>query len=249
MNASLAQHPQSRRRASKQPRSPGVRDRLLLLGAFVGVCAAHWPAASAAGAPGFAEATQGDPVAGREKAETERCQECHGATGNGNGQSSGVDGKFPGLAALYPNYILKEVRDFRSGERKDIAMAIVAAGVDDDDLRDIAAYFARQRREPDHAATNAPADTAAGRTLYLRGDASRDIAACSGCHGEDGNGSLERRSPVPKIGGQAWRYLDKQLRDWRSGERHNSFDGVMNQTTKALSDAEIQALADFLARR
>jgi cytochrome c553 len=229
---------------------------LLLLGTIVGACATQPDAANAqiaavesARAPFFSTGFKGDPMAGREKAESERCQECHGVSGNGDGQSSGVDGKFPKLAAQYPDYLLKDFRDFRSGARKNDAMAIVAANVDDDDVRDIAAYYSRQVRVPDLGSSNPPADVAAGRSLYLQGDASRDIAACSGCHGEEGNGSLEKKSPVPSISGQAWRYLDKQLRDWRSGERHNSFDGAMNRNARTLSDAEIQALADFLARR
>jgi cytochrome c553 len=78
----------------------------------------------------------GDPLLGREKAESERCIECHGVDGKG------VAGRFPALAGRDPAYILNQIRDFRTGARKDDQMGIVARNIADGDMADIAAYFA-----------------------------------------------------------------------------------------------------------
>src|SRR2546430_1342452 len=85
-------------------------------------------------------AAGGDAVAGKLKSETERCQECHGVDGNG------VDGKFARLAGQYPEYIVKQIRNFRTGARKHDFMSMMAKSIDDLDLADIAAYFSSQQK-------------------------------------------------------------------------------------------------------
>jgi cytochrome c553 len=100
-------------------------------------------------------------------------------------------------------------------------------------------------------------DNLLGKKLYLEGDSTRQIQACAICHGIDGRGLAPNRpSPVaglglefiPIIGGQDWHYLDQQLRDWRSGERTNSSEGIMNNITANLRDDEIKALTDYISR-
>ncbi|MDB5869228.1 MAG: cytochrome c, class [Polaromonas sp.] len=205
-----------------------------------GVMAATPAGKARAAATGSLKAVpaRGDPVLGREKAESERCIECHGV----DGHAMGLEGKFAKLAGQSADYLLKQVRDFRSGARKHDQMQIMARSVSDEDVRDIAAYFASQ---PVMAAP-AGERPAKGQSLYENGDAARGVVACIGCHGAQGKG-LAGNPLTPVIGGQEWRYLDKQLRDWRSGERRNSPDGAMSQTTKALTDADIEALANYLA--
>ena len=185
----------------------------------------------------------GNPQAGREKADDSRCLECHGASSAGQGFSTGSDGKFAKLGGQYPDYIVKQVHDFRSGRRKHEFMAMMAKSISDTDLADIAAYFAA---EPGMTLGGASAgeDAAAARRLYLHGDAARNVAACAGCHGVDGRG-LAGAAPV--IGGQGRRYLAQQLEGWRSGERSNSAGGVMNLQAKPLSDNEIEALAQYIS--
>jgi cytochrome c553 len=189
---------------------------------------------------------QGDPVAGKEKAESERCLECHGLDGNGAGHAdsskAGTEGKFAKLAGQYPDYILKQIRDFRSGARKHDQMAIMARSVSDEDVLDIAAYFGSLPRMSGEGGDA----RALGKALFAQGDPARGVQACVSCHGDKGKG-LPGTALGPVVGGQAWRYLDKQLRDWRSGERRNSAEGVMSQASRALTDQDIEALADYLS--
>lgn len=185
---------------------------------------------------------KGDPVIGREKAESERCIECHGVEGHGAGHANSTEGKFAKLAGQHPDYILKQIQDFRSGVRKHDQMAIMARSVSDEDVLDIAAYFASQARM-----NGQDGDLhELGKGIFEQGDAARGVLPCASCHGVKGKG-LEGNRLAPIVGGQEWRYLDKQLRDWRSGERRNSAQGVMNKVTSALTDKEIEALADYLA--
>ncbi len=197
---------------------------------------------SAAPVPRPAPAGQGDAALGREKADSERCIECHGVDGQGQGHSNGPEGKFARLAGQDASYFLKQIRDFRSGDRKHDQMAIMARSITDEDAADIAAYFSGLP-----AMKGDPKDVSAiGRALYEQGDAARGVVSCASCHGTDGRGGRDQ-ALAPRIGGQEWRYLDKQLRDWRSGDRRNSAGQVMNLVTHALTDAEIEALATHLS--
>lgn len=171
----------------------------------------------------------GNVEAGRIKSESERCQECHGADGNGNGE----DGKFARLAGQYPAYIVKQLQDFRSGARKHDTMMIMAKSLDEPDLADIAAYYGglpAMRGEPTQA------DTQTAQRLF---------AACAACHGPQGKGTGNAAFPV--IGGQEVKYLRNQLLAWRSGERRNSPGSAMNAATKDLMDTEIDVLAHYLS--
>lgn len=186
---------------------------------------------------------KGDPVLGMAKSSDERCQECHGVDGHGAGHSNGPEGKFAKLGGQHPDYLIKQIRNFQSGERKHDVMTVVARHLEDADLVDIVAYFASQRP----MRGDGTGDKALGRQLYLQGDPARGVVACASCHGDKGQGSLLGGVVSPVIGGQEWRYLDKQLRDWRSGDRRNSPGGVMNQVMKNLTDDELQALADYVS--
>jgi cytochrome c553 len=88
-------------------------------------------------APALAAVPKGDPVAGAEKAKT--CASCHGATGN-----ESLDDTYPKLAGQYPEYLAKSLRDYKSGERKNAIMAGFAAGLSDEDIDDLSAFFASQ---------------------------------------------------------------------------------------------------------
>lgn len=159
------------------------------------------------------------------------------------GEGVASEGKFPKLAGQYAEYIVKQIRDFRSGARNHDAMSIMARSVDDRDLADIAAYFASQKS----MSGETPVPNAVGRELFVNGDPARRLPACAGCHGEVGKGALAGAIATPVIGGQHWRYLQKQLTDWRSGERTNSTGAVMTSIAKSLTDAEIEALAAYIS--
>lgn len=200
-------------------------------------------ALAAAGGAVAAAPAQGDPGAGARKSDEERCQECHGADGHGFGQSASSEGRHPKLAGQAAEYIVKQIADFRSGARKHDVMTLMARTVEPADILDIAAYFAsRTPMKGDGAAGNP-----LGRRLYESGDVARGVEACIACHGPEGRGIAGLGAAAPRIGGQEWRYLEKQLLDWRSGERRNSRDGVMNRVTRGLTDEELRALTDYLA--
>jgi len=189
-----------------------------------------------------AAAAAGDARLGQDKADSERCLECHSPQPHDT-PTSGPDARFAKLTGQAPDYMLKQIRDFRSGARKHDFMAMMARSIDDADAADIVAFFASlPPMKGDGSGDNEP-----GRRLYTNGDAARGIAACIGCHGPAGKGRTIGGTPLPVIGGQQWRYLDQQLRAWRSGERRNSPDGAMNAVTRALTDPEIEALASYLA--
>ena len=215
--------------------------------------AASVPAAPAPSTP--APARLGDARLGADKASNERCLECHSIALTGSDRSKGTEGKFPKLDGQAPDYILKQIRDFRSGARTHDFMQIMARSVSDEDVIDIAAYFHSlplMKGDGPSLPGQAPTgDAVLGQRLYTQGDAARGVPACITCHGETGRsqrlGQGAAQVLVPHIGGQEWRYLDKQLRDWRSGERRNSAGGVMNQATQKLSGTEIESLANYLS--
>jgi cytochrome c553 len=179
--------------------------------------------------PVSAVAPAGDVAAGRIKSESERCQECHGADGNGNG----LDGKFARLAGQYPAYIAKQLQDFRSGARRHDFMMVMAKSLEEADIADIAAYYGGL---PAMRGEGAHADVETARQLFT---------ACAACHGAQGKGTGDAAFPV--IGGQDAKYLRNQLLAWRSGERRNSPGGAMNEAAKNLTDAEIDALAQYIS--
>lgn len=180
----------------------------------------------------------------------ERCQECHGADGNIHANNEA--GKIPKLAGQHPAYLLKQFNDFRTGDRHHDFMALMARTVDDAIAVDIFAHYASQPVMQGDAAKANPL----GQKLHTQGDTARQIQACADCHGIDGRGFAPNHpSPIagldleliPIIGGQDWHYLDQQLHDWRSGERSNSSDGIMNKITANLRDDEIKALTDYIS--
>lgn len=185
----------------------------------------------------------GDIAAGKIKSEDNRCQECHGPDGNGLGPASGAAGKFAKLAGQYPDYMVKQLQDFRSGTRKHDLMLLMAKSIDDTDAADISAYFASQKKMQGNGSGANPS----GKNLFISGDPARNILPCASCHGVDGKGLDATGQTIPVIGGQDWHYLERQLLDWRSGERHNSAGNIMNNLARPLTDQEIQALADYIA--
>lgn len=200
----------------------------------------------AAAAP--ASPAAGDAAAGAAIAEAERCMECHGPTGLGDGPAaSGGVHRFAKLAGQPRDYLALQLRRFRSGARKHDVMRLNAARLEEGDIDDVAAFFAAQPRPARDAAALPPSDDALAQVsrLYAQGDAARGIAACAGCHGEAGGGTGAPR--VPLLAGQDPRYLAQQLENLRSGWRREPADGSIKAATRALEDREIRALAQWLA--
>ncbi len=173
----------------------------------------------------------GDPAAGEQKAKA--CQSCHGALGNSSAPT------VPKLASQFAGYQLKQFRNFQFAQRKHYDGAADKA-VSSGDLADIAAYFALQ-----DLSAGAGAPDAAAERLFAAGDAARLIPPCQSCHGPVGRGLAAGSDANPSIGSQHRDYLRQQLLAWRSGARSGST--AMTLATKPLSDAEIDALAGYLA--
>ena len=177
----------------------------------------------------------GDPVAGKDKADM--CSGCHGEDGNS------IDAATPKLAGQYGAYIAKQVRDYQDSLRSHQMMDSIATSISDEDLADISAYFAtRPMMKGD-----IPSKNRTGKKLFENDDLSRMIVRCSSCHGVYGKGQNPRNSMFPVIGGQHKEYLLGQLLRFKKGDLHNSPNGVMNISVRGLSDAELEALADYIS--
>lgn len=176
----------------------------------------------------------GDPVAGREKSQL--CQGCHGEEG------ISLEGLIPKLAGQYGKYIAKELRNYQAGTRSHQIMNAMAATISDDDLADIAAYFASRPKMK-----GAGSNSELGKKLFLHGDISRTMVACVNCHGVNGKGLTPNTSMFPVIGGQQKDYIRRQLVNFRKSDRTNSPNGIMNKITQKLTDDEIEALADYVS--
>jgi len=180
----------------------------------------------------------GDPARGQAIAET-GCTACHAAS------ARAADASVPYLDGFSRKTIYKELVDYRSGRRIAPVMNGVAKTLSDDHMRDLAAYYARGRREA--GLQRSTADTDAGRAdpvvkLVYQGDPSRDIAPCASCHGPDG---LVAAAPV--LFGQSEAYLAAQLHAFRDGGRHNDMLAQMRTPARGLDDHEIAALAAYLS--
>ena len=183
----------------------------------------------------FAETIKGDPVAGKTK--SLGCQGCHGADGNS------ADGMTPKLAGQYEVYIFKQTRNYQNGERDHALMKAMAGNFSDKDLADISAYFASQPVMEGRGGK----PNEVGKKIYTKGNIEQKVYTCAYCHGPSGKGLNPTTGMYPVIGGQHKAYLLKQLTDFRSTDRHNSPNAVMNNTLKSLTDKELDALAEYIS--
>jgi len=179
--------------------------------------------------PSFA----GDAIAGKAKAAT--CAGCHGADGNS------VASNFPNLAGQHASYIVKQLHDFKSGRRSNAIMNGMAAPLSDDDIANVAAYFAAQKVK---LGTTAADKLEAGQTLYRAGNATSGVPACMACHGPTGNGNPQ--ASFPSLSGQHADYVAAQLKSFRKGERANDAGSMMRGVAAKMSDAEIEAVAQYV---
>ena len=177
----------------------------------------------------------GDPAVGATTSAL--CQGCHGEDGNS------MDSLIPKLAGQYSIYIAKQFRNFQTGAREHQIMSAMSAIISDAELVDITAYFASQKQ----MSGGGKGGNKVGENLFTKGDMDRGIPPCQSCHGLNGKGQAPDVYDYPVIGGQQKGYLKTQLNHWRSGERSNSIGGVMNGVAKNLTDAEIEALADYIS--
>ena len=205
--------------------------------AYGSIACAQEAAPAAQGAPAEAAAkpaAQGSVDAGRAKSAT--CAACHGVDGNS------VTPDWPSLAGQHPEYIAHQLKAFKSGDRKSVTMLPFAQMLSDQDVLDVAAYFAAQKPTPKGAD---PALINLGQQIYRGGVPSRGIPACIACHGPTGHGNPF--AAYPRISWQHAAYVTKSLQDYKSGERtSDGANQMMRNVASLLKDDEIRALASYV---
>jgi cytochrome c553 len=196
---------------------------------------------------------EGNPRAGKDKAAT--CNSCHGDNGNSMAPN------FPKLAQQHASYVVKQLQAFKSGVRNDPMMSPMALPLSDEDMADIAAYYAAQKisansmpvlpppDEDEDEQPSAPAGKtksvpeliAQGSDLYRNGDLQREVSACIACHGPFGEGN--QPAAFPALRSQHADYLIKALTDFKTGARGNVPENMMHMIAQKMTDEEIRAVA------
>jgi len=183
---------------------------------------------------------EGDAEAGKAKSLT--CSACHGTDGNS------MIAMNPKIAGQHEGYLAKQLTEFRLASRtggkegrNNAVMNGMAAALSDQDIADLAAYFASQEQKEGVT----PEDVIeAGQALYRGGNAEKGITSCISCHGPDGKGMGLAGFPV--ISGQHAEYTSTQLKMFRDGSRANDHNGMMRDIAAKLSDEDIEILAKYL---
>ncbi|MEY4654379.1 MAG: hypothetical protein RI884_2960 [Pseudomonadota bacterium] len=187
------------------------------------------PAASAKpAAPAKPDLAQG------EARYTAVCAACHGADGNSGSPTN------PKLSQQHPEYLVKQLQEFKSGKRANAIMQGFASGLSDADMKNIAAWLATQKAKPGFAKDKEL--VALGERIWRGGIADRQVAACAGCHSPNGAGIP---SQYPRLSGQHADYTATQLTSFRDGVRKNNVQ--MTQVAAKLNDREIRAVSDYVA--
>lgn len=195
---------------------------LVLSGLLPGVVLAATPA------PAF----KPDPAKGQQLAAA--CMACHLADGNRGSPAN------PILAGQHPEYIVKQLTEFKSGKRKNAIMQGMAAPLSTEDMRHIAAFYASKQAKPGFARNK---DTVQqGEQIYRGGIAGRQVPACAGCHAPNGAGIPAQ---YPRLSGQHAEYTEAQMLAFRSGARGNNVQ--MSTIASRMTDAEIKAVSDYIA--
>ncbi len=183
---------------------------------------------------------KGDAAKGQEIV-SKVCSACHGPDGNSPLSAN------PSLAAQHPEYTYKQLNNFQSKngkppERSNAIMAGQAAGLSDEDMKNVATYFAAQKRRP--LTAHDPELVKRGQLIYRAGLAEKGVPACASCHGPNGSGLP---SQFPRVGAQHAEYTASQLKAWRSGERKNDMNRMMQSVAANLTEKDIAAVSEYLA--
>lgn len=162
------------------------------------------------------------------------CAACHSADGNSLIPAN------PKLAQQHPEYLIKQLHDFKAGKRASPIMTAFASMLSDDDMKNVAYWLNSKKATP---GTSTDKDLVAlGERIYRGGIAERQVAACAGCHSPNGAGIPAQ---FPRLSGQHAEYAAAQLTAFRDGVRKNS--GQMTDVAAKLNDREIKAVADYVA--
>jgi cytochrome c553 len=199
--------------------------------------------AGAAAHANEATAPKADPTKGQAIA-AGVCAACHNADGNSMIPVN------PKLAGQHAEYLLKQLKNFKSGERPNPVMTGMVAALSEDDMRNIAAWFASQSQKGEQAKNRETVEF--GKKLYRAGDLSRGLPACAACHGPTGSGIPAQ---YPRIGGQFADYTAAQLKAFRAAAadpkdstgRANDPNKMMRTVALKMNDADIKAVSDYIA--
>lgn len=188
------------------------------------------PPAAAADAKATPKA---DPAKGQAIA-TQVCAACHSFDGSRGAPAN------PIIAGQHAEYLVKQLSEFKSGRRDNPIMKGFASALSDDDMRNVAAFYAGKSAKPG-AAKNKDL-VVLGERIYRGGIADRAVPACAGCHNPTGSGVPAQ---YPRVGGQHADYLEAQTVAFRDGVRKNS--PIMTGVAAKMNDREIKAVADYMA--
>jgi cytochrome c553 len=190
-------------------------------------------AAPALAADGPKAAPKADLAKGQATA-TQVCAACHTADGSRGAPAN------PIIAGQHPEYLVKQLTEFKSGKRANAVMKGFATLLSDEDMRNVSAYYASKSAKPGAAKNKALFK--AGESIYRGGINERGVAACSGCHTPTGAGIPAQ---FPRLAGQHADYIEAQLTAFRSGARANN--ASMTGVAAKMTDADIKAVADYIA--
>ena len=180
------------------------------------------------------DAAKGDAAKG-EAAVKEKCASCHGADGNS------TNPLWPKLAGQHASYIEKQLTDFNSQKRSDPTMSPMAGLLDENGIKDVAAFLSAQKIKPGSADEKL---VEAGRLTYKGGNLTSGVTACSACHGPTGAGNPAAKYPA--VSGQHAAYIVKQLHDFKEGKRTNDSE-IMRSIAKKMTTAEMEAVAQYMS--
>lgn len=169
------------------------------------------------------------------KALSATCAACHSADGNS------VNPVWPKLAGQHASYLIKQLNDFKDGNRVNPQMAPMGASLSEDDILNLAAYFSSQTIK--HGSAN-PDLIKAGEKIYRAGDAENGVPACMACHGPAGTGNPG--ALYPALAGQHAAYTSIQLKAFKAEERNNDLDNVMRVVAGSMSDQQIEAVSEYI---
>lgn len=162
------------------------------------------------------------------------CVACHTNDGSRGSPAN------PILQGQHPEYLAKQLAEFKAGKRENAIMKGFASTLSDDDMKNVAAYYASKQAKPGFAKNKEL--VALGEKIYRGGIADRSIPACSGCHSPSGAGMP---SQYPRLAGQHADYIEAQLTAFRGGVRKNNLQ--MTGVAAKLNDREIKAVSDYIA--
>ena len=162
------------------------------------------------------------------------CAACHTADGSRGSPAN------PILQGQHAEYLVKQLTEFKSGKRANAIMKGMASTLSDDDMKNVAAFYASKTAKPGFAKNKDLATL--GEKIYKGGIADRQIAACAGCHSPTGAGMPAQ---YPRIGAQHGDYVEAQLTAYRAGTRANN--PTMLSIAAKMNDKEIKAVSDYIA--